>query len=139
MTRNAPGLYLNKNKNSLIFKMDGQSSKSNVETVIPNIPLKRWFNVSIRLENKILDIYVNGTVAKRVVFDSVPQQNYDDIFVCYNGGFQGSLSNLRYYDRALNVFQINNIVMAGPNLSAADDSDNPKTFDYLSGQWFSMS
>jgi hypothetical protein len=139
MNANAPGLYLDKDKNILIFKMDGQTSATNITTQIPNIPMKRWFNVSIRLENKILDIYINGTVAKRVVFDSVPKQNYDDIFVCYNGGFQGSLSNLRYYDRALNVFQINNIVMAGPNLSAADDSDNPKTFDYLSGRWFSMS
>ncbi len=138
MNRNAPGLYLDKDKNNLIFKMDGHTSENNITTEIPNIPMKRWFNVSIRLENKILDIYVNGTVAKRVVFDSVPKQNYDDIFVCYNGGFQGSLSNLRYYDRALNVFQINNIVMAGPNTSAADDSDNPKTFDYLSGRWFSM-
>jgi hypothetical protein len=138
MLYNSPGLYLDASSNQLIFKLAKYVLSS--ETVkIPNIPMKRWFNVSIRLENKILDIYINGTVTKRVVFDNVPKQNYDDIFVCYNGGFQGSLSNLRYYDRALNVFQINNIVMAGPNLSAADDSDNPKTFDYLSGQWFSMS
>ena len=139
MHGNAPGLYLARDKNSLIFKMDGQTFATSITTEIPNIPMKRWFNVSIRLENKILDIYINGTVAKRVVFDSVPKQNYDDIFVCYNGGFQGSLSNLRYYDRALNVFQINNIVMAGPSLKSADDPDNPSTFDYLSGRWFSMS
>ena len=137
MNANAPGLYLNASSNELIFKMDEYVAQETVS--IPNIPMKRWFNVSIRLENKILDIYINGTVAKRIVFDSVPKQNYDDIFVCYNGGFQGSLSNLRYYDRALNVFQINNIVMAGPSLKSADDPDNPSTFDYLSGRWFSMS
>jgi hypothetical protein len=137
MRHNAPGLYLDASSNQLIFKMAEYGSSETVK--IPNIPMKRWFNVSIRLENKILDIYINGTVAKRVVFDSVPKQNYDDIFVCYNGGFQGSLSNLRYYDRALNVFQINNIVMAGPSLKSGDDPDNPNTFDYLSGRWFSMS
>lgn len=139
MNANAPGLYLDASSNKLIFKMDGQTSDTGITAEIPNIPMKRWFNVSIRLENKVLDIYINGTVAKRVVFDSVPRQNYDDIFVCYNGGFMGSLSGLRYYDRALNVFQINNIVMAGPSLKSDDDPDNPSTFDYLSGRWFSGS
>ena len=135
MSANAPGLYVDPSLNTLIFQMDGQDATTSVE--IPNIPMKRWFNVSVRLENKVLDIYVNGTVAKRAVFDSVPKQNYDDIYICYNGGFMGSLSNLRYYDIALNVFQINNIVMAGPSLKSGDDPDNPSTFDYLSGLWYS--
>jgi hypothetical protein len=139
MTANAPGLYLDPSLNTLIFKMDGQTSNAGITVEIPNIPMKRWFNVSIRLENKVLDIYINGTVAKRAVFDSVPKQNYDDIYVCYNGGFMGSLSNLRYYDSALNVFQINNIVMAGPSMKSGNDPDNPSTFDYLSGMWFSGS
>jgi hypothetical protein len=99
---------------------------------IPNIPLNRWFNVAIRMQNKIMDVYMNGTVAKRYVFTNVPKQNYGDIVV---GNFNGQLSDLRYFNTALNVFQINNITMAGPNLKTADTQRDSK-FDYLSNIWF---
>ena len=92
----------------------------------------RWFNLAVRMQNKIMDVYVNGVVAKRHVFKNVPKQNYGDIQV---GGFNGNLSDLRYFNAALNVFQINNIAMAGPNLTAANSSTDTK-FDYLSSSWY---
>jgi hypothetical protein len=99
---------------------------------ITNIPLNRWFNIAIRMQNKIMDVYVNGTVAKRYVFTNVPKQNYGDIMV---GGFNGQLSDLRYFNTALNVFQINNITLAGPSLKTAANQIETK-FDYLSNNWF---
>lgn len=99
---------------------------------IKNIPMGRWFNLAVRMQNKIMDVYVNGVVAKRHVFKNVPKQNYSDVQV---GGFNGNLSDLRYFNSALNVFQINNIAMAGPNLTAANSSTDTK-FDYLSSSWY---
>jgi hypothetical protein len=66
-----------------------------------------------------------------------PKQNYYDITVC--GGFNGSLSNLRYYDHALNVFDINNIIMFGPNTipsKLASNSGGSGNYAYLSSQWY---
>ena len=79
-----------------------------------------------------MDVYVNGIVANRYVFKNVPKQNYGDIEV---GGFNGNLSDLRYFDSALNVFQINNITMAGPNLTSAATAKDTK-FDYLANAWY---
>jgi hypothetical protein len=84
------------------------------------------------MQNKIMDVYVNGVVANRHVFKNVPKQNYSDIQV---GGFNGNLSDLRYFNAALNVFQINNIVMAGPNLKTEESSVDSR-FDYLSSSWY---
>ena len=99
---------------------------------IKNIPIGRWFNLAVRMQNKIMDVYVNGVVANRHVFKNVPKQNYGDVQV---GGFSGNLSDLRYFNAALNVFQINNIVMAGPNLTTANASADSR-FDYLSSSWY---
>jgi len=60
------------------------------------------------------------------------KQNYGDIIV---GRFNGMMSDLRYFNTALNVFHINNITLAGPNLKTAVNQRDTK-FDYLSNIWF---
>ncbi len=115
--------------------MDSVVAADNTTTptvTLTDIPLNRWFNVVIRMQNKIMDVYVNGTVAKRYVFTNVPKQNYGDVVI---GKFNGQLSDLRYFNTALNVFQINNITMAGPTMTSATNQRDTK-FDYLSSIWF---
>jgi hypothetical protein len=106
---------------------------------VPNVPLKKWFHLAIRLENSILDVYVNGTINQRQILSNVPKQNYFDIFVCQNGGFQGNLSDLRYFSSALNVFQINTLVSNGPNMKTNaqyETSTTLKDYNYLSPLWY---
>jgi phage shock protein PspC (stress-responsive transcriptional regulator) len=87
------------------------------EISVGTIPLKKWIHVAIRLENTIMDVYVNGTITQRKIFDGdYPMQSFGRVYVCQNGGFVGNLSNLRYYNYALSVFDIQNLVYWGPNL-----------------------
>ena len=54
-----------------------------------------------------------------------------------NGGFNGNLSSLRYYNTALGTRAIQNIVSDGPNLTVLGSSGGaPSTMDYLSMRWF---
>jgi len=146
---NAPGLYLldgdSSDKvatNTLRFMMDtvDPTTKSDVLD-IPNVPFGKWVHVVVRLENLHLDAYVNGTIVKRLTLAAVPKQNYDNINVCNNGGFTGALSNLRYHNYALSVFEINTIVMGGPNLTASPLSAGVKANGtapyFLSNSWYS--
>lgn len=136
---NAPGVYLKKTgatNETCTLSVIMDTVSGTAETVeIEDIPFKKWVNVAIRLENKILDIYVNGTLKKRMAFQNVPKQNYGDIWVSQNGGFNGKLSDLRYFDRALNVFQLTNITMSGPNMKSTPDIVDTST-DFLSGKWY---
>jgi hypothetical protein len=140
---NAPGVYLNTNNNTLRIIMNTIVSDDNDQNNIidiSNIPLKRWFNVIIRLEGQILDVYMNGVLTKRINLINVPKQNYSDVYICQNGGFNGLLSNLRYYSRALNVFEINNIVWYGPTLTSSKysaSSIKSGDYNYLSSIWYS--
>ena len=151
---NGPGLYLYKNNEnvavdgsnssqlSLLYQMDVVSPDLSAQyapqqAVIPNLPVGKWFHVAIRMQNKTMDCYVNGVISNRVSFgDYIPKQNYDHIVYAGNGGFAGSTSNLRYYDYALSVFEINSIVYYGPNLNSAGGASS-SYFDYLGQSWYS--
>jgi len=152
---NGPGMYIaNKKANgsndrsyaSLYVIMDtvvnpGDRPNASDQIIevfdISNIPMKKWVHVAVRVQNKIMDLYVNGTVTSRNMFIHIPKQNYSDITVCGNGGFNGKLSNLRYFAHALNVLEINSILAQGPNTNPISNIDAPKSMQYLSMNWYS--
>jgi hypothetical protein len=132
---NAPGLYLSPNSNELVVVMNTFTT-INEEIKISNIPLNKWLHVVIRIENNNLDVYINGSLAKRHVLANVPKQNYGNVNVALNGGFQGFISDLRYFSHALQPGEIVSIVNAGPNLTVAKNQNNMGTPPYLSLQWY---
>ena len=150
---NAPGLYLDTRnagnsrgmKNNLVVLMstfDNEVQKykqTKDKIIIPNIPSNKWINIIIRLSDQnILDVYINGTMKKRNKLKSVPKQNYGNVHICYDGGFDGYLSELRYFNSAIGTNMIQNIVDKGPNLALLTDSDIYKAKPYyLSNQWYS--
>jgi hypothetical protein len=141
---NGPGLYLappngNPSQATLHIIMNTSSNNDIMSSVdITNCPIRKWFHVALRMENTIMDVYVNGVVTQRLMLQNVPKQNYNDINICQNGGFNGKLSNLRYYSSALNAFDINNIVSAGPNPTQNGLSSTTPTgyYKYLSTTWY---
>lgn len=142
---NGPGLYLDGSLNKMYFVMDvisptgasGGTVQYSLKIDVDDIPMKKWFHIAFRLQNKVLDIYTNGTIVKRVSFEYIPKQNYDDVYLGQNGGFSGSISNLRYYDYALSAFELSNIVYWGPNLTSSNLMKNSGTnYDFLGTTWY---
>jgi hypothetical protein len=133
---NAPGLYIAPHTNSLVVKMN-TFNVINEEIVIPDIPINKWVNVIIRCENTKLDVYINGTVTRSVNLVGVPKQNYGDVYVAMNGGFDGYISNLWYYNYSLGTAAIQRIVENGPNTKMIGSSGmSDKMRDYLSLRWY---
>jgi hypothetical protein len=138
---NAPGLYLSASTNQLLVVMN---TFENIEEKIEvgNIPLLKWIHVLIRLEGQYLDVYVNGILAKRKELSSVPKQNNGGVYVASNGGFNGFISNLRYYNKALSPGDIVSIVNQGPNLklSSSEQKSLTNTYpNYLALDWYFQS
>ena len=133
---NAPGLYIAPNSNTLVVMMN-TFNVINEEILIPGIPLNKWVNVIIRCHNTMLDVYINGTIARSINLVGVPKQNYGDVFVAMNGGFNGFISNLWYYNHALGTSEIQQIATNGPNTKIQGANGLSDTFfDYLSLRWF---
>jgi hypothetical protein len=133
---NAPGLYIAPNTNSLVVLMNTYD-QMNEEIVIPDIPMNKWVNVIIRCENTTLDVYINGTITRSINLLGVPKQNYGDVLVAMNGGFDGYISNLWYYNYALGTVAIQNIVAKGPNTTMIGGNIlGSKLYNYLSLSWY---
>lgn len=138
---NAPGLYIKKANNecNLVVLMNTFDNSTIVdELTIPNIPLNKWINVIIRVINDNLDVYINGTLAKSHELSGVPRQNYGDVAVALDSGFNGNLSDLRYFSYGLSPGKITTISSQGPNLKISSKVNTLKTTpSYLSSKWYS--
>ena len=111
---NAPGLYIAPNSNNLVVMMN-TFNEIKEEIMIPDIPMNKWVNVIIRCQNKTMDVFINGTITRSLELMGVPKQNYGNVYVGMNGGFDGYISNLWYYNYALGTLAIQNLVKGGPN------------------------
>ena len=135
---NAPGLYIAPSTNDLIVVMN-TFENINEEVLIKDIPLNKWVNVIIRVdEQRKLDVYINGRLVRRHILKSLPRQNYDDVYVSMNGGFSGYTSSLRYFDTAIGTNQIQSIVDKGPSLKMLGSTlnDTKSNSQYLSLRWY---
>jgi hypothetical protein len=133
---NAPGLYIHPTQNALVVVMNTYTT-INEEILITNIPLNKWINVIIIVNGNVLSVYVNGTLVKLHQLSDVPKQNYGDVYVAMNGGFNGYISKLRYFDYAVQPGEIQYINYWGPSNALSITSDlqymsNP----YLSLRWY---
>ena len=133
---NAPGLYIAPRTNALVVMMNTYQV-INEEVIIPDIPLNKWVNVIIRCQNTTLDVYINGVITRSVELVGVPKQNYGDVYVANNGGFDGNISNLKYYNYALGTAEIQRISKTGPNITMIGTNGiNSTNNNYLSLRWF---
>jgi hypothetical protein len=136
---NSPGVYITPGNNGLSIIMDSVSPTDSNIVDVSNVPIRKWFHTAVRVQNTVLDVYINGVIVSRYVMNNVPKQNYSDINYGQNGGFIGKLSNLRYHSYAMNVFEINTIVSYGPNtntynLTTATEAKG--NYSYISSSWY---
>ena len=145
---NGPGVYFAVTDTLQLFVlMDTVNEAASMRPVdntnpmiirIENLPpLGQYFHLAIRCQGNIVDIYFNGNIIKSQDIGNVPKQNFYDIHVCPNGGFQGLLSNLQYFSRALSVIDINSIVNSGPNtINVNQPVYTPDQLNAISTSWY---
>ena len=129
----APGVFLHPTDNTLLIYMNTYDNILN-QIDITDIPIKRWFHLSIVITQQYMDIYFNGHIKKRHKFLSMPKQNFGNVWINMDGGFDGYISKFRYYRYALTPNRIIDIVKAGPSKTLCDD--NASTPPYLSNDWW---
>lgn len=133
---NAPGLYIAPNTNELVVFMNTFSMIDQTIT-IPDIPLMSWINIIIRVEGSYFDAYINGVLVKRLILTGVPKQNNGSIYVAQNSGFHGYISDLRYFNEALQPGDILALVKRGPNITTSGTQTNSiNQTSNLSMQWY---
>ena len=132
----APGIWIHPNTNTIRVYMNTYDSvKEYVD--IANLPIKKWFHIAIVLSHRNLDIYINGFLKRRLKLKGVPRQNYYDLHVSRDGGYQGHYSNIRYYNYAMSMTSLQLSVRNGPNFKSIQSNNGAKSgIPYLSNRWW---
>ena len=131
----APGIFLDAKTNTLIVKMNTIAGKKPFEQMkIKNIPINKWVHVALTVQQQDVMIFINGRLKEKHILKSIPRQNYGDVYMNLNGGFDGFLSKVQYFRRELDPLEIMNIVQKGPSKDACVSTG--ETPPYLADDWW---
>jgi hypothetical protein len=122
LSSSCPSLLIDGNTNTLLVKLDTYGATEIVP--ISNIPAKKWIHVAIVVEQKSVDVYINGVLHTHHSIVQVPRQNSGTVHTGINGGFEGKLANLIYYNYFLKPSDIP-ALMSNPPQSDPSDSTAP--------------
>ena len=83
---------------------------------IPSIDLQKWVQVTLTLNNKTSDVYIDGKLARSCVLPSFYRVSRSNVGmkVCDFGGFGGYVANVSAYNYSLNPEQVWKLYMKGP-------------------------
>jgi hypothetical protein len=83
---------------------------------LPEIELQRWINITVAVNGRTVDVYLDGKLARSCVLPAlakVDDAGYSVNLLAY-GGFGGLISTTMMYDGALNPDAVYKLYMAGP-------------------------
>ncbi len=135
----SPGVWLYPDSNKLNIRFNTYNDV--YETCdVGNIPINKWVHISIILIGNSVDVYVNCNLKKRQKLSGLPKLNEGDLLINNFGGFGGFLSRFRYYNYAIDPFELDLICKMGPseNIPMTDlGSGAGNGLSYLSpNYWF---
>jgi hypothetical protein len=92
--------YIPKN-NSLVVNI--KTGELNIEKFTCDRCLKsqKWNHICVILDNRNLDIYIEGKMIKSFILKEVPRLNTNDIYVFDSGNIYAEISYLRYFTMLL--------------------------------------
>lgn len=136
-----PGLWINPNKNSLrLYVNTYDTNKEYVD--IDNLPVRKWVHLVYTQSNFTSNIYINGRLKSSHTLSTLPRQNYYNLWLTQDGGFNGHLSTTQYFSRVLGASTIYDIATKGPNLNTHKEdryesqTDMRSNVPYLSNRWW---
>ena len=93
---------------------------SNVQAIVRDVELQKWVMLTFCLNNKILDIYMDGKLARSVVLPAMYKVGgtaTDGLYLnaAAYGGFGGFIGNIKMANYALNPEEVWRLYMSGPS------------------------
>ena len=108
-----PGVYLYPETNNLLVRVSTMLN-NNDQVSVTNVPLQKWVHIGVVLNNRTVDVYVNGKLERSKVLSGVPILSDSNVIVGANGGFFGKISRFQYFTRALKPDEVFSIYQSGP-------------------------
>ena len=83
---------------------------------IQNLPLQKWICLTITVNGRVIDVYVDGKLSRSCVCEGVPVVEKGIQYVTFGqlGGWAGSISTTRFYGYALTPARVYELYADGP-------------------------
>ena len=108
-------IYLGAKNNNLYIEIPVLNNTKPERIVYENLPIQKWVNIVVLLENRYLDIWLNGKLYHSRHLENVPDlKPKSDIIYLSNGGFSGYISRIYHYKNNLTKKNIKDIFHSGP-------------------------
>jgi len=119
-TEENPKIFLHPYKNDVHFKLvylgsDSQTNETE-EIILNNVNLQKWVHLTMCINDRTVDIYLNGKLVKSKGLKNIVDTSYINsgkIRIVPDGGFGGWISNFRFYNKFLTPQEVWNIYREG--------------------------
>lgn len=114
----SPSVMFDKNTNNILVKVAVYPSKrsrrhTTFTCTVENVPLQKWTNLIVSVENRALDVYLDGKLVKTCIMPGIPQVSSSNILLTPNGGFSGFTNLFEYYSYPINPKKAYDIFKSG--------------------------
>ncbi len=89
---------------------------------VQDIDLQRWVHVAVSLNGRIMDVYLDGKLARSCILPDIPvasERGNQFVELCTDGGFGGYVSGVHFYGYAVTPDRIYAEYQAGPSASTS--------------------
>lgn len=118
-----PGVFLAPNTNKLIISVACENGPDEGNAIVlDDIPLNNWFCITITLEGRSLDCYVNGLLEKSISLTGMVNMINSNIIKGKNG-FNGLIAFFRYNSASITPHQINKLYLREKATLESSDYD----------------
>ena len=108
-------VYLGSKNNNLYIEVPVLNSTRPERIVYENLPVQKWINVVILMENRHLDVWLNGKLYHSRYLANIPDfKPKKDAVYLRNGGFSGFISRIYHYDENISKKRIRALFLSGP-------------------------
>jgi hypothetical protein len=81
----------------------------NYNYIYINMPNQKWNYIVINMNNGVMDVFINGNLAKTVSIQLIPSFSpLDTVVIGDNPGVDGAICNVKYYTVPMTKYEITN-------------------------------
>jgi hypothetical protein len=108
--------YLAEATPDMIIEMPTFNNNKNERIIYNNVPVQKWVHILIIVDNRNIDIWVNGELYKSKYLDNLPiVVETDPLIISPHNGFRGMISNLNVWEHSVRKGVIKHMHKEGPN------------------------
>lgn len=110
-------MYFDPENNDLMLEIKTFPLSSVQKLVQKNIPLQKWICFIVVLDNRQLDLFMDGTLIQSIQLEYMPSYSQEELTLFENGGFRGKTGYFQYLSYRIQQFGIDHFQQLGNKLN----------------------